>query len=72
MHPFNHVFAAGPASRGEFIRMTGLGERTGRAVLSAALKCGLVTSETHRAPVRFAFPIDCLPVLLPALYVVGE
>ncbi|MFD4836507.1 Fic family protein [Achromobacter sp. NPDC058515] len=70
--PIYHVFAAGPASRGEFIQMTGLGERTGRSVLSAALKCGLVASETSRAPVRFAFPLDALPVLLPALYGIGE
>ncbi len=69
--PIFHVFAAGPVTRGEFIQMTGLGERTGRAALSAALKCGLVESETSRAPIRFAFPLDALPVLLPALYGVG-
>lgn len=70
--PIYHLFAAGPATRGEFIQMTGLGERTGRTVLSAALKCGLVAAETSRAPVRFAFPLASLPVLLPALYGVGE
>jgi len=70
--PLYHLFAAGPATRGEFIQMTGLGERTGRAALSAVLKCGLAASETSRAPVRFAFPLDALPVLFPALYGVGE
>jgi len=70
--PLYHLFAACPATRGEFIQMTGLGERTGRAALSAVLKCGLAASETSRAPVRFAFPLDALPVLFPALYGVGE
>lgn len=66
--PIYHLFAAGPATRGEFIQMTGLGERTGRSLLAAALKCGLVASDTSHAPVRFAFPLDSLPILLPALY----
>jgi Fic family protein len=66
--PIYLLFAAGPVSRGEFIQMTGLGERTGRALRSAALKTGLVASDTPRAPVRFAFPLDALPILLPALY----
>ncbi|ADP16405.1 Fic family protein 1 [Achromobacter xylosoxidans A8] len=66
--PIYHLFAAGPTTRGEFIQMTGLGERTGRSLLSAALKCGLVASDTSHAPVRFAFPLDSLPILLPALY----
>ncbi|WP_250157087.1 Fic family protein [Achromobacter deleyi] len=70
--PIYHLFAAGPTTRGEFIQMTGLGERTGRSALSAALKCGLVASETSRAPVRFGFPLASLSVLLPALYGVGE
>lgn len=66
--PIYHLFAAGPATRGEFIQMTGLGERTGRSALSAALKYGLVVSDTSHAPVRFAFPLESLPILLPALY----
>lgn len=66
--PLYHLFAAGPTTRGEFIQMTGLGERSGRSLLAAALKCGLVASDTSHAPVRFAFPVDSLPILLPALY----
>jgi len=27
-----------------------------------------VASDTPRGPVRFAFPLDALPVLLPSLY----
>jgi Fic family protein len=66
--PIYHLFAAGPATRGEFIQMTGLSERTGRSLLSAALKCGLVASDSSHAPVRFAFSLESLPILLPALY----
>ncbi|MCW3152797.1 Fic family protein [Achromobacter spanius] len=66
--PIYFLFAAGPVSRGEFIQMTGLGERTGRSLLAAALKSGLVASDTPRGPVRFAFALDALPLLLPSLY----
>lgn len=70
--PIYHLFAAGPISRGEFIQMTGLGERTGRSLLAATLKSGLAVSDNARGPVRFGFPLDSLPVLLPALYGVGD
>jgi len=66
--PLHHLFLAGPTPRGEFCRMTGLGERTARALLSHLLETGLVTSAGHTAPVRFAFPLDALQFLLPELY----
>lgn len=66
--PLHHLFLAGPTSRGEFQQMTGLGERTARALLSHLIDTGLVTSAGHVAPVRFAFPLDALQFLLPELY----
>jgi hypothetical protein len=66
--PLHHLFLAGPTPRGEFCRMTGLGERTARALLSRLLETDLVTSAGHTAPVRFAFPLDALKFLLPELY----
>lgn len=66
--PIYHLFAAGPLGRGEFIQMTGLGERTGRNALAAALKCGIVTAQTSHSPIKFAMPIDALPILMPHLY----
>lgn len=66
--PLYHLFLAGPCSRGEFQQMTGLGERTARALLSRLIETGLVTSTSHAAPVRFAFPLDALQFLLPELY----
>ena len=67
--PLYHLFLAGPTSRGEFLQMTGLGERTARGHCSRAfIETGLVTSTGHVAPVRFAFPLDALQFLLPELY----
>ncbi len=66
--PLHHLFAAGPVTRGEFQQMTGLGERTARAALSRLLATGLVASDGHTSALRFAFPLDALPFLLPNLY----
>ena len=66
--PLYHLFLAGPTPRGEFQQMTGLGERTARSLLSRLIETGLVSSESHTAPVRFAFPLDALQFLLPDLY----
>lgn len=66
--PITHLFATGPTSRGEFLRMTGLGERTARAALSHLIGAGLITSPDHRSAVRIAFPLDSLQVLFPDLY----
>ncbi|ANQ85466.1 Fic family protein [Azoarcus olearius] len=66
--PLYHLFLAGPTPRGEFLQMTGLGERTARSLLSRLIETGLVTSTGHVAPVRFAFPLDALQFLLPELY----
>jgi Fic family protein len=66
--PLFHLFLAGPTPRGEFQQMTGLGERTARALLSRLLDTGLVTSKGHTAPVQMAFPLDALQFLLPDLY----
>ena len=66
--PLYHVFLAGPTPRGEFQQMTGLGERTARSLLSHLIESGLLASDGHTAPVRFAFALDALQFLLPDLY----
>ncbi|NTV11239.1 MAG: Fic family protein [Zoogloea sp.] len=66
--PLYHLFLAGPTPRGEFQQMTGLGERTARSLLSRLIETGLVASDGHTAPVRFAFPLNALQFLLPELY----
>ncbi|OQX05529.1 MAG: cell filamentation protein Fic [Desulfobulbaceae bacterium A2] len=66
--PLYHLFLAGPTPRGEFLRMTGLGERTARSLLSRLIETGLVESSGHTAPVRLAFPLNALQFLVPELY----
>jgi Fic family protein len=63
-----HLFATGPLPRGEFFRITGLGQRTAQAALSHLLEVGLVTSPNNRGPVRIAFPLDSLLHIFPELY----
>lgn len=65
------VATSGAVSRGDFVRMTGLGERTGRASLSRFLKDGLLRpagDASHRSEVGIGFPISSLNVLFPNLY----
>jgi Fic family protein len=66
--PLHHVAAAGPVSRGEFVQMTGLGERTARKLLSRLLKDGLLTSDSPKGDVAIGFPLDALALLFPDLY----
>jgi Fic family protein len=66
--PLHHVFVTGRTSRRDVLVMTGLEERTARAAVSAAIRVGLLSSETHRSPLEFAFPIESLALLLPGLY----
>jgi len=66
--PLHHVLVAGPLSRGEFIQMTGMPERSARRVLSQLLKDGLLVSDGPKGPVSFDFPLDALNILLPNLY----
>ena len=64
----HHVLVAGPVSRGDFIQMTGMPERSGRRVLSQLLKDKLLVSDGPKAAVAFNFPLDALNILLPNLY----
>lgn len=66
--PLLHVLCIGPVSRADFIQMTGLGTSTARKVLSQLLNDGLLKSDSHKAQVRIAFPLDALNILFPHLY----
>lgn len=66
--PLLHVLATGPVSRGDFARMTGLGETTARKSMSQLLKDGLLKSDSHRSEVRIGIPLDSLNILFPNLY----
>ncbi len=66
--PMHHVIAVGPISRGDFNRMLGLGERTGRTVITQLLKDGLLVSDTPKGELRIGLPLDALNILMPNLY----
>jgi len=63
-----HLFAAGPVSRGEFQQLTGLTERTAGRVLKGLLEDGVVVSASRHAPVHLSFQLKDLPWLFPGLY----
>lgn len=66
--PLLHIIATGPVTRGEFIQMTGLGERTARGCISRLVDDGLLQSPSHKAPLGIAFPLEMIDTLFPNLY----
>lgn len=65
------VAARGELPRGEAVRLSGLRERTGRAVLGELLADGLLTTESPKGAVRIAFPTHAVPYLFPGMYPEG-
>jgi len=66
------VMMRGEISRGDAKRVTGLSERSARRVLSALEDEELVTSESHRSPVRFSIPPKVVGYYFPDLYPEGR
>lgn len=66
--PLQTVAVSGTLSRGDFIRMMGLEERTGRKVISRFLTDGLLKSNGHRGALAIGFPMSALGTLFPNLY----
>ncbi|MCU0898062.1 MAG: Fic family protein [Burkholderiales bacterium] len=62
------ILHRGEIARGDAASITGLGERTARALLGALVDHGLLGSDTPKAPVSLRFPIKALDVLFPRLY----
>lgn len=58
----------GEVDRGRMPLITGLGERQARSVLSKLIERGVLTSTSHRAPARLAFPSALAERWLPNLY----
>jgi Fic family protein len=72
LQPLHYLLMQGDMPRGEFARMTGLGERTASTVLARLFKLGLLASDTPKGPVRFKVPLHALRFLLPALWPEAE
>lgn len=66
--PLRHVLVAGPVSRGEFKRMTGLADRTAQRSLNRLVADGLLRSSGPKGTVSIGFPLDALNILFPNLY----
>jgi Fic family protein len=61
------VLLRGEVARGEVSRITGLGERTGRTLLSQLTAEGLLWSATPKGAL-FGFPPSAVPYYFPRLY----
>ena len=73
LRPLHYLFLSGAEiERGEFKRMTGLGERTASSLLSSMLKRGLLRSDTAQGKVRFGLPLHALRFYFPALWPEAE
>jgi hypothetical protein len=71
LEALHYAALTGPVERARFIAMLGLQHRTGRRVLSSLLDCGLLASESSRAPVRFNVPWPSLRFLFPDVWPEG-
>lgn len=62
---------SGELERGRVPGLIDASERTARRLISALLEKGLLVSESHRAALRLAFPIDVVERWFPRLYPVA-
>ncbi|MCV2370636.1 Fic family protein [Roseateles oligotrophus] len=73
LRPLHYLFLSGAEiERGEFKRMTGLGERTAVSLLTALVRRGLLRSDTVQGKVRFGLPLHALRFYFPALWPEAE
>ncbi|HTV18358.1 MAG TPA: Fic family protein [Polyangiaceae bacterium] len=68
LEALHYAAITGPVERARFIAMLGLQHRTGRRVLSSLIDCGLLVSDSSRAPVRFNLPWPSLRFLFPDVW----
>lgn len=68
------VFLKGSVARGEVQRLTGLSDKTAKALADTLLAAGLLTTAPGNrfAPYQAAYPIAWAPVLFPGLYPTGK
>ena len=69
LRPLHYLFLTGmEMDRGEFKRMTGLGERTAVTMLGALIKRGLLASDSVQGRVRFGMPMHALRFYFTGLW----
>ena len=62
---------AGELERGRVPGLIETSERTARRVISALLQKRLLSSRSHKAPLRLGFPVDVVERWFPKLYPVA-
>jgi Fic family protein len=73
LRPLHYLFSTRSGlPRGEFARMTGLGERTAVTLIGKLLGAGLLVADSPRGPVRMGIPLDALRFLFPNLWPEAE
>lgn len=68
----HYTMIMGRMERGRFMAITGLPLRTARRVLASLIDCGMLRSDTSRAPVAFGLPLPSLRFLFPRLWPEAE
>ncbi|SMO48398.1 Fic family protein [Gracilimonas mengyeensis] len=71
-HILTEVMMRGEIARGEVPRLIGMSERTGNYLVKQLLEEELITSESHRAPLRFHIPAKVVGYYFPELYPAGS
>lgn len=71
-HVLTEVMMRGEIARGEVPRLIGMGARTGNYLVKQLLEEELLTSESHRAPLRFHIPAKVVGYYFPELYPAGS
>ncbi|WP_324680106.1 Fic family protein [Hymenobacter sp. GOD-10R] len=68
------VFLKGSIARREVERLTGLSDKTAKALATQLLQAGLLATQSgdHLTPYRAAYPIGFAPALFPGLYPAGK
>lgn len=66
------IMTRGEVARGEVKRISGLGERTARDLTSQLESEELITSHSHRSPLRFNIPGKVVGYYFPKLYPEGS
>lgn len=62
------ILLRGELERSEVVPLTGASSRAARRITSALLECGALISDTHRAPLRLAFPAKLAGRWMPNLF----
>jgi Fic family protein len=62
------ILQQGEVSRGDAAAITGLRERSARALLSSLLSDGILGSDTPKGPVSLRFPLHAIERLFPSLF----